>query len=126
VRVRAAEKLELIHLVEGSSLSVRRTLVEIGLARSTFYAWYKRYLEGGRSIGRVALPFAQPALGPLAAYARGLSVSSIRFARSGGCPVAISSAISSPAAGLMLMPSPPKRVARYPFCHPGSLPITGL
>jgi len=47
VRVSAAEKLELIHLVEGSSLSVRRTLAEIGLARSTFYAWYKRYLEGG-------------------------------------------------------------------------------
>jgi transposase InsO family protein len=47
VRVSASEKLELIHLVEGSSLSARRTLAEIGLARSTFYAWYKRYLEGG-------------------------------------------------------------------------------
>ena len=47
MRVSASEKLELIHLVEGSSLSVRRTLVEIGLARSTFYAWYKRYLDGG-------------------------------------------------------------------------------
>jgi transposase-like protein len=48
VRVSAAEKLELIHLVEGSSLSIRRTLAEIGLARSTFYAWYKRYLEAAR------------------------------------------------------------------------------
>jgi transposase InsO family protein len=47
VRVSASEKLELIHLVEGSSLSVRRTLAEIGLPRSTFYAWYKRYLDGG-------------------------------------------------------------------------------
>jgi transposase-like protein len=47
VRVSASEKLELIHLVEGSSLSVRRTLAEIGLRRSTFYVWYKRYLEGG-------------------------------------------------------------------------------
>ena len=47
MRVSAAEKRELIHLVEGSSLSVRRTLAEIGLARSTFYAWYKRYREGG-------------------------------------------------------------------------------
>jgi transposase InsO family protein len=45
--VSASEKLELIHLVEGSSLSVRRTLAEIGLPRSTFYAWYKRYLDGG-------------------------------------------------------------------------------
>jgi len=47
VRVSASEKLELIRLVEGSSLSVRRTLAEIGLPRSTFYAWYKRYLECG-------------------------------------------------------------------------------
>jgi len=47
VRVSAAEKLELIRLVEGSQLSVKRTLAEIGLARSTFYAWYKRYAEGG-------------------------------------------------------------------------------
>ena len=47
MRVSASEKLELIRLVEGSSLSVRRTLAEIGLPRSTFYAWYKRYLEGG-------------------------------------------------------------------------------
>ena len=47
MRVSAAEKLELIRLVEGSSLSVKRTLAEIGLPRSTFYAWYKRYLEGG-------------------------------------------------------------------------------
>ena len=47
MRVSASEKLELIRLVEGSSLSVRRTLAEIGLSRSTFYAWYRRYLEGG-------------------------------------------------------------------------------
>ena len=47
MRVSAAEKLELIRLVEGSQLSVRQTLKEIGLARSTFYSWYQRYLEGG-------------------------------------------------------------------------------
>ncbi len=47
MRVSASEKLELIRLVEGSSLSIRRTLTEIGHSRSTFYAWYKRYLEGG-------------------------------------------------------------------------------
>ena len=33
--------------MEGSSLSIRRTLTEIGLPHSTFSAWYKRYLEGG-------------------------------------------------------------------------------
>ena len=47
MRVSASEKLELIRLVEGSGLSVRQTLKEIGLARSTFYAWYERYVEGG-------------------------------------------------------------------------------
>ena len=36
MRVSVSEKLELIRLVEGSSLSVRRTLAEIGLPRSTF------------------------------------------------------------------------------------------
>jgi transposase InsO family protein len=45
--VSTAEKLELIRLVEGSALSVRQTLREIGLPRSTFYSWYQRYLEGG-------------------------------------------------------------------------------
>ncbi len=47
MRVDASEKLELIRLVEGSSLSVRRTLAEIKLPRATFYAGYKRYLAGG-------------------------------------------------------------------------------
>lgn len=38
---------ERIGLVEGSELSVRRTLRELGLPRSTFYAWYRRYAEQG-------------------------------------------------------------------------------
>jgi hypothetical protein len=42
LRVNAVEKLELIRLVEGSVFSIRQTLKEIGLARLTFYAWYKR------------------------------------------------------------------------------------
>jgi transposase-like protein len=42
LRVNAVEKLELIRLVEGSALSIRQTLKEIGLARSTLYAWHKR------------------------------------------------------------------------------------
>jgi len=47
VRLRAAEKAEVIRLVEGSDLSVRRTLAELGVHRSTFYAWYRRHAEGG-------------------------------------------------------------------------------
>ena len=47
MRYAAAEKLEIIRLVERSSLSVKRTLAQIGIPKSTFYAWYDRYLEGG-------------------------------------------------------------------------------
>ena len=43
MRYAAAEKLEIIRLVEQSSLSVRRTLAQLGIPRSTFYRWYDRY-----------------------------------------------------------------------------------
>src|SRR5208282_1374654 len=43
MRYPAAEKLEIIRLVEQSSLPVRRTLVQLGIPRSTFYCWYDRY-----------------------------------------------------------------------------------
>jgi putative transposase len=49
VRLGAAEKLEVIRLVEGSELSARRTLRELGVSRSTFYAWYRRYAEAGEA-----------------------------------------------------------------------------
>lgn len=40
-----SEKLEIIHIVEDSEVSVRQTLHELGIPRSTFYSWYRRYLE---------------------------------------------------------------------------------
>ncbi len=43
MRYPAAEKLEILRLVEQSSLSVRRTLGQLGIPRSTFYCWYDRY-----------------------------------------------------------------------------------
>ena len=46
-RSSAAEKLELIRLVEESPLPVKQTLEELDLPRSTFYRWYDRYLEVG-------------------------------------------------------------------------------
>ena len=49
MRRTTAEKLELIRLVEGSDLSVRQTLRELRLNRSTFYAWYRRYTQRGRA-----------------------------------------------------------------------------
>lgn len=47
MRATAAEKKETIHLVEGSKASVRKTLAEIGVSRSTFYRWYAAYAEAG-------------------------------------------------------------------------------
>ena len=42
-----SEKLEIIRVVEDSSLGVKRTLRELDVNRSTFYAWYDRYLKRG-------------------------------------------------------------------------------
>ncbi len=42
-----AEKLEVIKLVEGSELPVKRTLAELGVSRSSFYRWYRQYLDDG-------------------------------------------------------------------------------
>ena len=43
----ASEKYEVIRLVEESELSVRRTLNELGVSRSSFYRWYKAYRDDG-------------------------------------------------------------------------------
>jgi transposase InsO family protein len=47
MRYPAAEKLEIIRLVERSHLPVRRTLARIGVPVTTFYRWYDRYREHG-------------------------------------------------------------------------------
>ena len=47
MRRSASEKLEIIRIVEGSELGVKRTLEELGINRSTFYEWYRNYLEHG-------------------------------------------------------------------------------
>ena len=47
MRYGQAEKMEIIRLVEGSPLSVRQTLSELGINRSTFYNWYQRYEQRG-------------------------------------------------------------------------------
>ena len=47
MRYSASEKLEIIDLVEGSHLSARQTLAKLGIARTTFYRWYDRYLQRG-------------------------------------------------------------------------------
>jgi len=47
MRYSQAEKMEIIRMVEGSPLSVKQTLAELAINRSTFYNWCKRYEQGG-------------------------------------------------------------------------------
>jgi len=47
MRYPASEKLEIMRTVKASPLPVRKTLDKIGIAKSTFYAWYDRYAAGG-------------------------------------------------------------------------------
>ena len=47
MRYPAAEKLEIIRLVEQSPLPVRHTLAKLGIPRATFYRWYDRHSRGG-------------------------------------------------------------------------------
>lgn len=47
MRFTQSEKMEIINLVEGSNVSANKTLKELGIHKSTFYQWYKRYLQGG-------------------------------------------------------------------------------
>ena len=56
MRYPAAEKLEIIRLVEGSHLPVRRTLARIGVPVTTFYRWYDRYPTAGPKASRIARP----------------------------------------------------------------------
>ena len=42
-----SEKMEIIRMIEESSLSVKRTLREMNVPHSSFYEWYKRYQDKG-------------------------------------------------------------------------------
>ena len=47
MRLTAAEKEEIIRLVDGSDLGVNKTLRELGINKSTFYKWYQAYADKG-------------------------------------------------------------------------------
>lgn len=47
MRTSAAEKFEMIRLVEEAALPAKRVLAELDIPRSTFYRWYKHYQEAG-------------------------------------------------------------------------------
>ena len=49
IRRSESEKREIIHLVEHSALSAKKTLAELQVPRSTFYRWYRQYLEEGEA-----------------------------------------------------------------------------
>ena len=58
----ASEKLAIIRLVEDSALSVRRTLREIKVSRSSFYRWYVAYQQDGlEGLGNQGRTFLQSA-----------------------------------------------------------------
>ena len=47
MRYTQSEKMEIIRMVEESSLGITRTLRELDIPRSSFYEWYRRYQENG-------------------------------------------------------------------------------
>ena len=47
MRRTASEKMEIIRLVEQADLPIRAALRQVGVPRSTFYGWYRRYLAEG-------------------------------------------------------------------------------
>lgn len=47
MRYSQSEKMQIIRLVEESPVSIKQTLRELNINRSTFYKWYRRYQEGG-------------------------------------------------------------------------------
>ncbi len=47
MRYSQSEKMQIIRLVDESAVSVKQTLFELNINRSTFYKWYYRYQEGG-------------------------------------------------------------------------------
>ena len=55
MRYTQAEKLEVIRLVEESDLPAKRTLSQLGVSRSTFYEWYRKYQDEG-AVGLLARP----------------------------------------------------------------------
>ena len=47
MRYSQPEKMGVIKVVEQSALSVKRTLKELSINRSTFDQWYRRYADNG-------------------------------------------------------------------------------
>ena len=64
MRYPAAEKLEILRLVEQSRLPVRRTLDKLGILPARLYRWYDRYPSGGYEALKERPPQAEAGLEP--------------------------------------------------------------
>ncbi len=73
MRRTASEKMEIIRLVEDTDLPVKTTLHQLGVPRSTFYAWYQRFAAEGFD-GRVLRTFGLYTLIPLLSWVGGALV----------------------------------------------------
>ena len=71
MRFSQAEKMEIIRLVEESSLPVKQTLREMDVPRSSFYRWYRRYQKHGISHAR-GKPYHPVTQGKIERYHRTL------------------------------------------------------
>ena len=57
-----AEKMEIIHLVDHAKLSIRKTLQELDVPRSSIYRWYQKYQQDGYE--ELADKKAKPGISP--------------------------------------------------------------
>ena len=55
MRLTAQEKQEIIDLVEGFDMGINRCLQHLGIAKSTFFKWYKAYRDKGL-VGLTPMP----------------------------------------------------------------------
>ena len=62
MRYSQSEKMEIIRLLEESPLTLKQTLAELNINRSTFYKWYQRYLDGGYEAAGQPLPATEAVL----------------------------------------------------------------
>jgi len=60
MRYPAAEKLEIIRLVECSHLPAKQTLDMLSIPRTTFYRWYERYRLDGEDTLQDKAPLPAP------------------------------------------------------------------